>query len=231
MNYSNPELLDALAAQYVLGTLRGPARRRFARLAATLPEAREALERWERELSPLGNGLAPVEPSAELWRGVEQRLFEGASSPRAAGAVSATWRAFALAASVCCVALAALLFAGGNPAPQAPTHVAQIMADSGPLWVVGVDLESGQLNARALNVSAAELDRVFELWMLPASGQPQSLGLLPVGAARVERLLPAGLAAALRRADGLAVSIEPPGGSATGVPTGPVVYQAVLSEL
>ena len=32
MNYEQAELLDRLAAEYVLGTLRGAARRRFARL-------------------------------------------------------------------------------------------------------------------------------------------------------------------------------------------------------
>lgn len=32
MNYRNPERIDRLAAEYALGTLRGPARRRFERL-------------------------------------------------------------------------------------------------------------------------------------------------------------------------------------------------------
>ena len=32
MNYENQTLIDMLAAEYVLGTLRGPARDRFARL-------------------------------------------------------------------------------------------------------------------------------------------------------------------------------------------------------
>jgi anti-sigma-K factor RskA len=43
--------------------------------------------------------------------------------------------------------------------------------------------------------------------------------------------LDAGQAAMLARARGLAVSLEPAGGSPTGQPTGPVVYQGRLDEV
>ena len=67
-----------------------------------------------------------------------------------------------------------------------------------------------------------------ELWLLPADRPPVSLGLLePAGDNRrpltpeVERMLQAGAM--------LAVSLEPPGGSPTGQPTGPVVSTGKLA--
>jgi len=62
MNYEQAELLDRLAAEYVLGTLRGPARRRFERLCGESVSARRALYRWEDHWSALGRALPPVPP-------------------------------------------------------------------------------------------------------------------------------------------------------------------------
>jgi len=46
MNYQHPQLLEELAAQYVLGTLRGRARRRFERYCAHNANALHAVRRW-----------------------------------------------------------------------------------------------------------------------------------------------------------------------------------------
>ena len=82
-----------------------------------------------------------------------------------------------------------------------------------------------------MNAVAADVDKAFELWMLPESGQPVSMGLLPVSGGSVSRALPAGLLALLKQSKGIAVSIEPAGGSPTGLPTGPVVHTARIVAL
>lgn len=74
MRYRDPELLDALAAEYVLGTLRGPAARRFEHLAAQDLLVRQAVQRAERRLSPLAAELAPVTPPAVIWEQIETVL-------------------------------------------------------------------------------------------------------------------------------------------------------------
>ena len=66
MNYEQAELLDRLAAEYVLGTLRGAARRRFARLCAQSAAARGALYRWEDRWTQLSRTLPPVQPAARV---------------------------------------------------------------------------------------------------------------------------------------------------------------------
>ena len=52
MNYDNHNLIDHLAAEYVLGTLKGPARKRFARLLMTSDYARHATNQWEIHTKP-----------------------------------------------------------------------------------------------------------------------------------------------------------------------------------
>jgi len=66
MNYDRPELIDRLAAQYVLGSLRGPARDRFERLIAASATVRRRVGHWERQLAPIAYGLPPVKPPAAL---------------------------------------------------------------------------------------------------------------------------------------------------------------------
>jgi anti-sigma-K factor RskA len=63
---------------------------------------------------------------------------------------------------------------------------------------------------------------------VPPQGAPRSLGLISAQGVTVlprERLPKALLEGAT---EALAVSVEPPGGSPTGTPTGPVVYAGKL---
>jgi anti-sigma-K factor RskA len=73
---------------------------------------------------------------------------------------------------------------------------------------------------------AAQPDRALELWAVPTDGTgPRSLGVLPTGAGGTVALRGKVLAGV----DTLAVSVEPPGGSPTGRPTGPIVYAGKFS--
>lgn len=237
MRYDNPELIDQLAAAYVLGTLRGRARRRLERLSLERLPIREAIWRWENELVPLSDHVAPVSPAASVWRDIEARLNLN-TAERSSGPAYGWGRV--LAGFISGVVVLALLLPLLPEEPQAPIDSAAerlaLVQDeqAQPLWVVTVDEESGQLMSVAVNAPARDADRVFELWMLPQSGPPQSLGLLPTSSDGNERgyqkLSPA-LLALIADAKGLAVSIEPLGGSPTGVPTGPVVYTAPVIKL
>jgi anti-sigma-K factor RskA len=67
MRYADPDLRDRLAAEYALGTLRGPARRRFERLLSDDERLRDAAEDWELRLNLLGESAPAVEPPAHVW--------------------------------------------------------------------------------------------------------------------------------------------------------------------
>ncbi|MGH8337676.1 MAG: anti-sigma factor domain-containing protein, partial [Gammaproteobacteria bacterium] len=67
----------------------------------------------------------------------------------------------------------------------------------------------------------------YELWMLPGSGKPVAMGLMNSEGLASASVSPQ-VIAALANAKGLAISVEPYGGSPTGQPTGPVVYVGPL---
>jgi anti-sigma-K factor RskA len=84
MNYLLPERLERLAREYALGTLAGPARRRFERLLRQTPAAMLAVGAWQERLAGLAGTVPAMQPGESVWRALENRLF--ISSARAASA-------------------------------------------------------------------------------------------------------------------------------------------------
>jgi anti-sigma-K factor RskA len=227
MNYDNPQLLDELAAQFVLGTLRGQARARFERLRATHGAAQAAVQRWEDRLLPWSLGLAPVMPSDLVWPRIRARI---AAPPRAHAArpLLAQWRV-ALAATFAIVAIGiAWMVYHSEGAPQSVALLAP--ATGAPLWRVEAYDDGRHLRVEALHNAPPPAGRALELWALPPNGAaPVSLGLMPA-VGRVVRALTEPQRVALLAATKVAVSIELPGGSPTGLPTGAVIYVADLTK-
>ena len=217
------EQVDYLAAEYVLGTLHGPARRRFDRLMTDRADVRMAVWRWERRLSGLTSSLEPRKPPRRVWKNIRRRIEVSQQSKTAfLRNWRGLWLALPTAAAAAWLAIALL--------PTTVVDRVAIFADqnAATLWVISADLDRGLLQTEAVTVPAAASNTSYELWVLPADGPPQSLGLLPVNAGTVEIQISAQLVAALTDAGTLAISLEPAGGSPTGQPTGPVVYQASL---
>ena len=242
MDYARRDLADALAAQYVAGTLRAAARRRFEALLPGHPALRGAVAEWQARLMPLTSVLRPEAPPARTWDRIEQRLWPAASAAaaqagRAAGAGTPAWwqglgfwRAASGLATVAAVGLGVLL---ANPGPQAPPVVVVLQGTEagGPSLslVASISGDGRALVTRPLQPVALTPGRVLELWAVPPDGNPRSLGLIAADSATVIRRdkLTAALLDA-RNTAALAVSVEPPGGSPTGVPTGPVIYAGKL---
>jgi anti-sigma-K factor RskA len=222
MDYSRFDLADRLAAEYVLGTLRGPARRRFENLLPAHPALRDAVAQWQQRLSPLSVTVQEVTPSAQVWRNIEARLFgERAAPPSTLWQRLSLWRGLAGLATAATVAM--FMVSSRVPAPQAPIVVvlganpeaAQALNAS---FVASVTADGRALVLRPINDLALTPGRALELWAVPAQGAPRSLGLVrESGATTVLRTQ------LLRDTAAFAVSVEPSGGSTTGAPTGPIV--------
>jgi anti-sigma-K factor RskA len=74
MNYADPELRNRLAAEYVLGTLSGPVRRRFERLLSGDPGLHDLVEVWELKLSPLAEPVPAVKPPEHVWEEIDRQI-------------------------------------------------------------------------------------------------------------------------------------------------------------
>jgi anti-sigma-K factor RskA len=222
MNYEQAELLDRLAAEYTLGTLRGRARRRFERLYRDSAAARGVVHRWEDRWSALGRTLPPVEPSARVWTGVSRRLFgaEAEAPPVPRVRRRRTWQ-LAIAAGLVAVALIVGLIVRQAPPPL--QTLALLGTDTAhPVWRLERRLPLTALTIQVIGTVPPAAGKSYELWALPRGGAPVSLGLLPA-AGSAERTLSERQRTALLAADKVAVSVEPSGGSPTGSPTGPIV--------
>jgi anti-sigma-K factor RskA len=231
MDYGRSDLADALAAEYVLGTMRGGARRRFEALLPAHVALRRATTAWQERLLPLTAAIDPVEPPGEVWRRISDRLER--RKPVATGAWQrlSFWRALSALAGVAAIGLAVLLASPRPATPPvvvvlAPTSAAASAATGAAPIVASISGDGQTLVTRPIVPVATQADRALELWAVPTDGSgPRSLGVLPTGAGATVALR----AKVLSGVDTLAVSVEPPGGSPSGKPTGPIVYAGKFS--
>jgi len=218
-----PELIDALSARYVAGTMGQLARARFERYCQHSPLARRAVLDWQQHLQPLIQQVKPVQPPRRVWREINRRI--GATQSSRSHNLSWLWPL--ATATLAAVALSLIVLLVRDP--PSLSYVAAVTSEQGQVvWSVAID-DADQLSVNAAAVPPLADDQTHELWVLPANGSdPISLGLIPQTG---QQTLPLSnrQRQALIGANTLAVSIEPAGGSPTGVPTGPVVFTATLT--
>lgn len=233
MKYENPELRDRLAAEYALGTLRGAARRRFQKLMAGDPALRDLTLQWELRLNDLAAIAKPVMPRPQLWQAIDRAL---GPVPRPqherSGLLSSLWeslgfwRASTLGAAAVAAALV-LYIAAGRPVAPETRYIAVLIDDQAtPVLVASLEAVDGKLSIKSVKTTEVAANQDLELWLLPPQGAaPRSLGVLKGMQALVK--LTEGDASDLTQG-ALAVSLEPSGGSATGAPTGPVLFSGAI---
>lgn len=232
----DPQEREALAGEYALGTLDARTARELEEAMATDPALRRAVAAWEERLAPLTT-LAPGEaPPPNLWGRIEAALDGAAlAAPDAAAAPRPRWRelwrslelwrASALGAGAVVAGLAALLLLRPVAGPEPRLMTVLLTSRDQPAWVVEARRD-GAIRLAAVNPRPVEADRVMQLWALPPGATvPTSLGLIP----------PEGQVTvtpeAVRPEPGMLIeiSLEPPGGSPTGRPTGPILFIGRLS--
>ena len=235
MKYPNDDLREALAAEYALGTLQGRARRRFERSLKEEPALRRLVVAWQERLTPLNEGIAPVQPPARVWRSIEQRIRKTSRRGASIWDSLGFWRTASFVASAAVVLLAVVLTTATPTSKPHDTMVA-VLSDEQSNPAITVSWQADPRGAERLRVRVmghAEMapDTAWELWMLPGGDQkPISLGLITTHENQTV-VLPRPLAVKINQASGLAMSVEPKGGSPTGVPTGPILYKGLCTMM
>jgi len=331
---------DALAAEYVLGTLSGDEREHAEALLEIDPGFAESVRLWERRLGELNVMVEAVEPPPAVWEKISKEIgyvappntgpsvpaeaaaaippaeapaFQMEETPAFADQVSeqpaamppaaqladaisesitsslakslaeapaeeaaaplslernertaniersanivqlsrkvSQWRGIAIAmqaiAALLAIYIGAAQFypglialrgrAGQEQTAQAPAQLAARLVavlqqePTAPAFLLTVDPQNRTLVVRRVSATP-EQGRSYELWLIAKGAPaPKSLGLVG-GDEFTERTIPGNLDLATLRSASYAVSLEPAGGSPSGVPTGPVLFTGNIVE-
>ena len=236
---------DTTAGEYVLGVLDADARADFAVRLTGDAALRREVETWEARLSPWAETVAPVTPPPLVWAAVERAMDASRAAPDTVVVVLrqrlrywrfATGASLALAAAIALTVFVPLASRAPTPAsPPAPAAAPQpiMMASlapaSGHAALFMATFDPGRHALMIAPAGAADHPgHAPELWLIPKGGKPVPLGMAGFGApVRLE--LASDMVGEGRTT--LAVSLEPPGGSPTGQPTGPVIATGELKPV
>jgi len=266
---------QALAAEYVLGTLDPEERARAQMLLDTDTAFAGRVQYWERRLGELQAMVDAVEPPSHVWERLSARLDAQAPSSaiRLPGlaerggfepvddsdvVVDLTrrlrrWRESTMFTGALAAGLAALVIASVlapdilperlRPKPRVvevvktevvksePSRfVAVLQQDAAsPAFILTVDIEGRSLTVRRVAADVPS-EKSYELWLVsdryPA---PRSLGVVGDTEFTVDGKLGAYDPATITEAT-YAVTLEPVGGSPTGIATGPVLWTGKLVQ-
>lgn len=231
----NEKLRDLLSAAYVVGTLRGGARRRFESYMKDSALIQREVGEWQDRLYPMAEFAGAVKPHARVWDAIEKRI-KGPASPWAFWSSLrndlAFWRGLGLVSTTAACLLVAFIMTRtpDTTAPTATSYVAMLADDKAqPVIVITGDATKHQLVAKLVSHPSVEAGKSLELWAVPAKGNPRSLGLVSADGTVT---LPLPEFATPQSAPLLAVTLEPKGGSPNpNGPTGPILWKGAWVQI
>lgn len=233
---------DAIAGEYALGLLGGDELRQARERLATDPQFASDVARWQGRLGQLHAESEEVAPPPQLWERIEHALVgESAANDNARvfHRRLLLWKSIAAGMTAIAASLALLFLfeppgrmtqAVPPPAERASSPMIAMLGSEGAMKVVA----SWDPSARRLVLAVpgdmrTDPNHSNELWVIPVGGRPKSLGTMPASRQMHMQLADA-LASLLQQGATIAISVEPPGGSPTGSPTGPVVASGALTR-
>lgn len=254
------EALKNEAMEYALGLMEPDERRAFQADLLDDPDLADAVWDAEALFAPIALALPDRSPSPRLQKRLEERLFASAAGASDAPAPKgerarrrgasrtglAAWRSAAnifFTTTVASLAAVAVLLARPEllltppepvvvervverPVAAETELIAAFLAGEEEVLVVRKRAD-GSVVATGLS---REAETTRQLWFVPSDGDPQSIGLLGEDERNILSV-DAALSDALDAGATIAVSVEPPGGSPTGVPTGDVIGTGPLRPI
>jgi len=218
---------EVIAGEYVLGVLSADDRRKVeARLVSDRNFA-AMVDRWQSNLSSFDEAYEALAPPPRMLSASERRFIEQ-SRPASVGQRRGLWRSLALWRNLALASLAALAMMGASMAGlfEAPTTKASLVAElSGKGNAIDLvarfDRVTGHLKLTPIAAMQPE-QKSLELWLVNGNNPAISLGVLPQ-TGEGEIAVPSLYQERMSAGSVFAVSVEAPGGSPTGLPTGPFI--------
>jgi anti-sigma-K factor RskA len=243
---THEEDIEGLAGEYVLGSLTLEERREVDAQRARDRALASAIADWERRLAPLADFVPGEEPPAQLREEIIGRIWRLEAHPANVLPLHQhavrRWRRIAIAASALAAVLAAVVVIVLQSLPATPTALVAVLQRSAagqtadesgdvrgaPAFIVAIDTQLKSIVVTPLAARPVP-KRNYQLWLEQPKTAPLPLGIvataspttLPWPTANGAEQLPP---AALRNAT-LAISLEPEGGSPSGTPSGPILYE------
>jgi anti-sigma-K factor RskA len=223
---NNLVLRQKLAAEYVLGTLRGGARRRFEGWLHNDADLRNITAEWQQRLSPMSEFAGAVVPPKSVWTGIERRLNLKAKSSGTWAWLNENigfWRNLGLVSTGLAAMLMVIVLTNRPVDTPNIAYVATLMDEkSETAMLLTADQQHRTLEARVVTSAQIAADKSLHLWAVPKAGKPRSLGVL----ADNRDSFKLGDNAIGDDIAVLAVTLEPKGGSPDpNGPTGPILYK------
>ncbi len=231
MRRPDPETLDMLAGEYVLGTLAGPARKRFERWIETDADVRDLVEAWQERLSTLAEDVPERNPSPHLWNEIARELGHKSTGAGAPQRMTRRqfWFGFGSAAATASVVGGVVgLVAWPEKSYAFPTHYAVLRnRDNKIAWIVALQDDYGLYQVHNVpDTPAAPDGKEDHLWMVFQSKSPTHFGAV---ADDVRKPLPR---PAHKHVDGASffVTFEDKGADRIIAPTAPPVYRGTAID-
>lgn len=216
-----------LAAEYVLGVLDATQRRDAERRLGADPAFAAEVVFWEERLGGLAAEVPPIAPPAQVWDRINAQM---APTRRTRGLWNSLlfWRWSAIASAGLAAASLVVTYFALVSTPRGPL-VATLDASGQAGFVAAIDPDRNSITVVPASLTTAD-QRALELWVIVPGDRPRSLGVIEAG--RPVRVnVPPSLTTHMRVDAALAVTLEPPGGSPTGLPTGPIIASGKLTNL
>lgn len=227
-----PDDLQALAGEYVLGLLDEAQAREIERRMTQDTALRDAVAAWRDRFVELDASVTPATPSDDLWSRIASDI--AAPAPKARQTYRGLWsnivfwRSASFIGAIASILLA--LFSGVllQQAPPRPVAVAVLQGDDAAPGAIIEAFADGSVRLVPLRAIEVPAGRALQVWTLWDRGRgPVPLGIL----ARAEQRR-------LAQGDGLPrpidqqlyeITLEPANGSPTGRPTGPILYKGLAT--
>jgi len=225
---------DALAGEYVLGTLDAAERAVVAARRQREQALDAAITAWEGRFAPLMDEIAPVAPPEHLLDGIMSRI-DGASGNSEIVTLRRrlrTWRIATLSVGAIAAGLVLFVAASNLAPPRGGQNFVAVLQHgaASPAFIVSVDVAARTLTIRSV-AAEPQTDRSYELWLVNNRLRtPRSLGVVKNAAFTVASSRLNGIPPAIVRDATFAVTLEPLGGSPSGLPTGPILYSGPLVQ-